>query len=460
MLANLGMETTTRLLLPDVAEALRTSPESVLELTDELHAADLAELAVELDPELALTLITTLPVETGARLLESLEPAKRLELFGHLAEQIRDRAVAIAEAMAPDERADLFGELPEELRTALLGKMEREESRDVRQLLAYPEGSAGSIMTTAFIAVAAELTVRQAIELVRTSAEEMETIYAAYAVDPNGVLVGVVSLRDLVIAKGERTILETMEPNVISLEAESDKGEAARLIAKYDLLALPVTDRAHRLVGIITVDDVVDLIQEEAGEDVQKLGGVAPLEGSYFETGFWEFVRKRATWLVVLFFGELLTGSAMHHYTGTFEKVAALMWFIPLIISSGGNAGSQSASLMIRGLAVGEVKPSDYLRVVSRELTMGLALGLALAVVGAARVLLWPDTRSFGFVGTVSLSIVGVVTLGAVVGGGFPLLLKRLGLDPAVSSTPFIASLVDVLGLVLYFEIARALLLP
>lgn len=452
------METTTRLLLPDVAEALRSSPASVLELTDELHAADLAELAVELELELAMTLLSTLPVEPAARLVEALERAKRLELFGALAEKMQERAVEVAGVMAPDERADLFGELPEDLRSALLAKMPREEQRDVRQLLAYPEGAAGSIMTTAFVAVAAEQTVRQAIEQVRVSAEEMETIYAAYAVDPNGVLVGVVSLRDLVVAKGEKTILETMEPNVISLEAEADKGEAARLIAKYDLLALPVTDRTHRLVGIITVDDVVDLIQEEAGDDVQKLGGVAPLENTYFETGFWEFVRKRASWLVVLFLGELLTGTAMHHYTGTFEHVAALIWFVPLIISSGGNAGSQSASLMIRALAVGEVAPKDYVKVITRELSIGLSLGLALSIVGGVRVLLWPATRTVHFVGTVALSIVGVVTLGAVVGSGLPLLLRRLGLDPAVSSTPFIASLVDVLGLVLYFEIARAFL--
>ena len=458
MLANVGVETTTRLLLPDVAEALRSSPASVLELTDELHAADLAELATELEVDLAMILLATLPVEPAARLVGALEKTKRLELFGLLVEKSQARAVELAEVMAPDERADLFGELPEDVRTSLLAKLTREEQRDVRQLLAYPDGTAGSIMTTAFIAVAAEQTVRQAIEQVRVSAEEMETIYAAYAVDPNGVLVGVVSLRDLVVAKGEKTILETMEPNVISLEAEADKGEAARLIAKYDLLALPVTDRTHRLVGIITVDDVVDLIQEEAGDDVQKLGGVAPLEGAYFETGFWEFVRKRLMWLVVLFLGELLTGNAMHHYTATFENVAALIWFVPLIISSGGNAGSQSASLMIRALAVGEVKPSDFAKVLVRELSIGLSLGLALALVGALRVLLWPATRTMVFVGTVSLSIVGVVTAGTVIGSALPLLLRRLGLDPAVSSTPFIASLVDVIGLVLYFEIARAFL--
>jgi len=452
------MENVTRLLLPDVAEALRNDPRSVVELTEELHPVDLADLCAELDDGLQLALVRALPVVDGARLLEALERQERVDLFGRLATAALDAAVDVAEAMAPDERADLFGELSEDTRTALLAKMERAESRDVQQLLAYPEDTAGALMTTNFVALSGEATCARAIEDVRRSAAEMETIYEAYAVDPHGTLLGVVSLRDLVLAKADKAIAEVMQPNVISVDVEADQEECARLIAKYDLLALPVMDRARRIVGIITVDDVVDVLQDEATEDAQKLGAVEPLEDSYFNTGFWALVKKRYKWLVILFVGGLFTGTAMKSFAGELRLVPALLLMVPLIISSGGNAGSQSASLMIRALAVGEVRPRDFARIVLRELAIGLALGVLLSVVGLGRVLLWPETRSTAFVLTVCSAIVGVVALGATVGAGLPLVLRRLGLDPAVSSTPFIASLVDVLGLVMYFELARLFL--
>ncbi|MBI4510944.1 MAG: magnesium transporter [Deltaproteobacteria bacterium] len=452
------MESVTRLILPDVSEALRSDPSSVVEMTEELHSADLADLAAKLEPDLALRLLLALPVEQSSRLIEALERDKRVELFAQLCNQDLATAVSIAEGMAPDERADLFGELAEEMRAALLGRMEHAESRDVRQLLAHPEGTAGALMTTNFVALPADITVAHAIENVRKSAEEMETIYDAYAVDPHGTLLGTVSLRQLVLAPADKTIADVMEPNVIAVDVEADQEEVARVIAKYDFLALPVIDRSRRIVGIVTVDDVVDVLEEEATEDVQRLGAVEPLEHAYFQTGFWEFVRKRSSWLVVLFLGELATGSAMHHYTATFEQFASLVWFVPLIISSGGNAGSQSASIMIRALAVGEVRPRDFARVIGRELGIGLALGITLSVFGMGRVFLWEATRTMAMAWTISLSIVTVVVLGAVFGAGFPLLLRRVGVDPAVSSTPFVASFVDVLGLMVYFEIARVLL--
>lgn len=458
MLVPPAMETTTRLLLPDVAEALRTAPQSVVELTEELHPADLAELAAALDDELAIRLVQVLPVADGARLLESLDHGRRVELFGQLAANDTARAADLAEGMAPDERADLIGELTEEGRIALLGAMEHAESRDVRQLLSYPEGTAGALMTTNFVALAADQSVSRAIEDVRRSAAEMETIYEAYAVDPHGTLLGVISLRDLVIAPADKLISDIMEPNVIAVAVDSDQEEVARLIAKYDFLALPVIDRSRRIVGIVTVDDVVDVIEEEATEDVQKLGAVEPLEDTYFQTTFWAFVRKRAPWLIILFIAGFATSSAMRHLSTTFDQIVPLLWFVPLIISAGGNAGSQSASLMIRALAVGEVRPRDFGRVIVRELAMGLVLGTLLGVFGVGRALAWDVTRTTAMVGAVSVTIVAVVTFGSVLGAGLPLLLRRLGLDPAVSSTPFIASLSDVVGLVIYFQIARMFL--
>ncbi len=449
------METTTRLLLPDVSEALRSDPASVVEMTEELHPADLADLVGALDDELALKLLKALPVEEGARLLEALGEDRRTVLVQNMAASDKPAMVELVEEMSPDEAADLVAELPEATRNEILIEMPQEEQRDLRQLLAYPEGTAGALMTTNFVGVAASDTVSEAIEAIRRDAAEMETINYAYAVDEHGTLLGVVSLRDLVLSKGDKKIAEIMTPTAIAVDDNEDQEEVVRLAAKYDLLAVPVIDRNRRIVGIITVDDVVDVIEEEATKDAQQMGAVAPLEHGYFQTSFWDFVRKRASWLIVLFLGELFTGTAMRYYTTEMESVAALMWFVPLIISSGGNAGSQSASLMIRALAVEEVKPSDFVKVIGRELGIGIALGGALAVVGMGRVLLWPATRTAAMVFTVSLAIMAVVTIGAVVGSGFPLVLKKLGMDPAVSSTPFIASLVDVLGLVVYFEIAR-----
>jgi magnesium transporter len=453
------METTTRLLLPDVSEALRSDPASVVEMTEELHPADLADLVGALDDELALKLLKALPVEEGARLLEALDEDRRTTLASQMAASDRPAMVELVEEMSPDEAADLVADLPEETRNEILIEMPQEEQRDLRQLLAYPEGTAGALMTTNFVAVAAHDTVSEAIEAIRRDAEEMETINYAYAVDEHGTLLGVVSLRDLVISRGDKRIAEIMKPNTIAVDDNEDQEEVVRLAAKYDLIAVPVIDRNRHMVGIITVDDVVDVIEEEATKDAQQMGAVAPLEHTYFNTSFWSFVRKRAPWLAFLFVAGFATSAAMKGLTGTFENYAALLWFVPLIISAGGNAGSQSATLMIRALAVDEVTPKDFYRVILRELVMGLALGIILAVFGVGRALAWDATRTMAIVLTVSLSVLVVVTVGSMIGAGLPLLLKRAGMDPAVSSTPFIASLSDVMGLLIYYEIARALVL-
>ena len=453
------METTTRLLLPDVSAALRTDPSLVVEMTEELHPADLADLCAALDDDLAILLIKALPVEEGARLLEAMAEDRRSPLIEQLANADSPRTVELVEEMAPDEAADMVADLTEATQAALLGKLEPEESRDLRQLMSYPEGTAGSMMTTNFVTVAAETTILEAIEIIRGEAAEMETINNAYAVDPHGILLGVVSLRDLVLARADKKIADIMEPNVMAVGDEDPDNEVIRIAAKYDLIAVPVLDRNRHIVGIITVDDVVDVIEEKADEEVQRIGAVAPLTDTYFQTSFWSFVFKRAPWLMFLFVAGFATSAAMRELTDTFDKIAPLLWFVPLIISSGGNAGSQSATLMIRALAVEEVKPSDFLKVIWRELAMGLALGVLLGVFGIGRALAWNATRTGAMVATVSLSIVVVVTLGSMIGAGLPLLLKRLGLDPAVSSTPFIASLSDVMGLVIYYEIATTFVL-
>ncbi len=449
------MDSTTRLILPEVREALETDPSVLAELTDEMLPADLADLAEQLEPELAQRLLRVLPVDITARLLENCEEEQRNELFAHLATEDLDSAAAITDEMAPDDRADLYAELPDDLRTQLLAKIDPEESRDIRALLAYPEDSAGGVMTTDFVAIAATTTVGEAIELVRKIAQETETIYVVYVVDSHGTLQGVASLRDLVTSAVGKTVEDIMNPNVVSVDVETDQEELAHLMKKYDLLALPVVDRSHHVVGIITVDDVLDVVEEEATEDAHKVGAVEPIEKPYMATTVWGFFRARAPWLVILFIVQFFSGNVLQHYSHVpVASVVMLMWFVPLIISSGGNAGSQSATLIIRAMAIGEIEAKDAMKILGRELLIGVALGVVLGVVGAGRVMMWDATRGLEMAAAIGTSVAVVVVFGAFIGAGIPLLLNRLRIDPAVSSTPLVASLVDIGGLILYFEVA------
>jgi magnesium transporter len=450
------METTTRLLLPEVIEALQKNPQEILALTEELHPADLAEIAVELESELAGRLLQVLPADDAARLLEACELDDMLRLFEPLVKESMEHAVAITALMAADDRVDLYAMLSPEMRSALLDEIDDEESRDIRQLLAYPEDSAGALMTTDFVALPAHKTAAEAIDLVRDGAAEMETIYTAYAVDPHGTLLGAVSLRDLVTSPADRTIDGIMNPNIVAVHAEDDQEDAARILAKYDLLAMPVVDRTHRILGIITVDDLMDVVEEEATEDAQRMGAVEPLETPYVSTPIRQIIRARAPWLMALFIAVMATENVLEYYSHSgMVSVTMLLWFVPMIVSSGGNSGSQSATLVIRAMAVGRLDGADTLMVLRRELLVGAILGLIVGCIGVVRVLITESTRSLEMAATMGLSVMCVVTVGAFVGSGVPILLRRLRIDPAVSSTPFIASVLDLAGLIVYFEIAH-----
>jgi magnesium transporter len=439
------------LLAPDLEEALRENPAQAAELVEELHAADLAEVIEGLKDESAVTMVATLPLPIAAGTLDAMDHARRLVLFEKLD---RGLAARIAELMSADERADLFQELTEPVRADVLGRMPKEEVRDVRELIRYPETSAGGLMTTDYVALAPELTVERAIEQVRRTAESKETIYEAYAVDPNGTLLGSVSLRVLVLARAGQTITAVMNADAVSVLPQTDRDEVARLFQRYGLLALPVVDDARKLLGIVTVDDVVTVIKEEQVEDIQRLGAVRPTVTPYFGTEFWTFVRIRAGWLVALFIGEILTASALEHYSWATKAVNAITVFLPLIISSGGNAGSQSSAIVIRGMALGEFGVGDAVKILWRELRMGLALGLILGVIGVIRALVVGHSGGGGMSIAVGVALVACVAFGAVVGSGLPILIRRLGFDPAVSSGPFVASIVDVLGIVIYVQMA------
>src|SRR5215471_5710125 len=413
------------LLAPDLEETLRTNPAHAAELAEELHAVDLAELLDGLADEQAVLLTAALPIPASAAALDVMVLVRREQLFEKID---RGLAARIAGFMSADERADLFQALPDQIRAELLARMPQDASLDVRELLRYPESSAGGLMTTDYVALDAQITVERAIDEVRRTAAQKETIYEAYAVDPNGTLLGVVSLRDLVLARAGQPISAIMDADVISVPPEMNQEDVARLFEHYDMLALPVVDATRKLLGIVTVDDVVTVLKKEQAEDIQKMGAVQPTEQPYFATEFWTFVKKRAGWLIAIFLGEILTASVLEHYEAARRAFQALEVFVPLIISSGGNTGAQASSLVIRGLALEDI--------------------------GLVRAAFVGHSGGGGMAVAVGLSLVACVTFGSVVGAGLPLLIKRLKLDPAVSSGPFIASLVDVLGIIIYMNIA------
>ena len=443
------------LLGPEIEEALRTNPAQLLELVEELHAADLAEVVAELADEPAAKLLATLPADLALEIFSFLELPRRVELFTACD---RASAVKLANEMPPDDRADLFAALPEEVAAELLGRMEKEEAADVKELLTWPATSAGGIMTTAYAALSPDHSIEQAIEEVRRSAEEMETVVDVYAVDPGGTLLGAVSLRDLMLAKKGQKVRDVMDPSTRSVDADVDREEVARLFGHYALTTMPVVEPdTRRMLGIVTVDDVVDVMQAIQTEDVHRMAAVSPIEDPYMQASVWMLVRRRLPWLVVLFVAEMFTSYTLRGYHWVEQLIEVMSMYVPLIISAGGNSGSQSSGLLVRALAVGEVTSSQWLKVLWRELAQGLVLGGILAVIGYFRAVApFPVGMGNGAqVGlVVATSVMGVIVLGTVVGSMLPLIFKRLGFDPAVTSAPFIAVLVDVAGLVIYFNVA------
>jgi magnesium transporter len=441
------------LLGPDIKKLLKEDPDSLQGLLDEIHAEDLADIISELDPDEAGLLLSRLPAEEAAPIFERLEGHEQEELI----EQMPPASVAeIASEMSADNRADLFSVLPSAMGEQLfeaLEKVDPEAAQEVRDIEKWPETSAGHLMTPDFVSVSPRMRVSEALEIVRTRARERdEFVYVVYAIDRNR-LAGVASLRDLLVADPLQGIAEIMRSNVISAPPTMDQEEVARRMAKYDLNVMPVVADDGRVLGVITIDDIIDVLVQEQTEDVQRIGGIEPLDVPYFQTSFVTFIRKRAGWLIVLFVEEFFTQTALRHYDPVMEAVKGALLYVPLLISAGGNSGSQSSTLVIRGLALGEIKLADWWRILVRESIMGILLGLIISVIAMGRVMMYPD-QSFLFALTVGLTVLCIIASGCTVGSMLPLVLKRLGIDPATSSTPFIASLVDTLGVIIYAHVA------
>ncbi len=376
-------------------------------------------------------------------------------------------------ALPPDDLADVLQEASEEERPLLFGLLDEASRREINALMAYSEDEAGGLMNPRYARLRPDMTVDEAISyLRRQTRERVESIYYAYALDQESRLLGVVSFRQLMMARGDARVRDVMARDVVTVHDEMDQEAVGRLFAQHDLLAIPVVDHAGRMKGIVTADDIVDVVREEATEDIQKIGGSAALEAPYLQVGFLEMVKKRGGWLVLLFVGEMFTASAMGRFEHAIQRAAVLSMFIPLIISSGGNCGSQASTLVIRAIALGELRLRDWWRVFLRELAAGFALGLLLGSLGFLRIALWqhgfqhPDDSTLGFYGehylllgaTVALSVMSVALWGTLAGALLPFALKRLRLDPASASAPLVATLVDVTGLLLYFSVAVTLL--
>jgi magnesium transporter len=364
--------------------------------------------------------------------------------------------------MPPDDVADVLPEFPSEDRGELLGMLDDSSRREVNALLAYSEDEAGGLMNPRFARVRPEMTVEEAIRYVRRQAPNLETIYYVYVLDGEQRLLGVVSFRELLLSPGEKLVREVMHEEVITVPEELDQEAVARVIAQHDILAVPVVDAERRVKGIVTVDDVVDVVETEATEDIQKIGGSVALDAPYLQTSVREMILKRAGWLAVLLVGEMFTTSALSLYEERFTKILIIL--LPLILSSGGNSGSQATTLIVRAMALGQVRLRDWWRIARRELSSGLALGAILALLGFARILVghwWfgDFTEHFLYVGfAVGISLIGVVTLGTLIGSLLPLVLRALRFDPASASAPVVATLLDVSGVLIYFNVAFALL--
>jgi magnesium transporter len=415
-----------------------------------------------------------------------LSPEERVESFGFLSPEeaqdffldmraadqlmiVRQSPPAIRRSwlrlLAPDDAADLLQEARPEERAELMALLDPTTRREVSTLLAYEEDDAGGLMSPRYARLRPDMTVDEAIGYLRMQARQsVETINYAYVLDSQQRLLGVMSLRELFTAPGDRQVADVTRTDLVSAAEDTDQEEISQLFSRYDLIAVPVLDPEGRMKGIVTVDDIVDVVEQEATEDIQKMGGSEALDAPYLQVGLLSMVRKRAGWLSALFLGELLTATAMGYYEKEIARAAVLAIFIPLIISSGGNSGSQATTLIIRALALSEVRLRDWWRVFRRELVAGLGLGAILGALGYTRIVIWQ--QAFGTYGahglliafTVAMSLVGVVLWGTLIGSSLPFVLRRLGFDPASASAPFVATLVDVTGLIIYFSVASLIL--
>lgn len=427
---------------------------------ESLHPAAVASALEEFTPEEVWRVLAQTSIQNQAAIFEYFPIEFQVEMVEGAG---RQHIAKLIEQMSPDDRADLLRRLMPRVAEALLRLVDEADRRDIAQLVKFDENTAGAMLTTDYAWVPAHITVSEAIDRLRLQAPDKETIYYIFVLDEGRKLQGVVSLRELILAPRYQHIRDLMERAPIKVHVNDDREKVAQELARYDLLAIPVVDDDNRLVGIVTHDDVIDVVVEEATEDVHRMGGVGTVDENYLEARFVTLWRKRAVWLACLFGAELLTFTAMAAYEDALKAVVVLSLFIPLILSTGGNSGSQAATLIIRAMSLGQVSPSQWWRVMRHEVLMGLALGLTLGTIGYLRAVVTPETvlgnvNRWELALVIGFSVAMICVWGTLIGSSLPLVFRSVGIDPAFAASPFVATLVDVTGIIIYFNIALLIL--
>ena len=443
-------------LLERIHLRLDESMVGIAEQLADLDAADLAELLNQLTLAEAAAVVSLLPVTRAIEICDQPTMRRRAAILEKLEP---DRVAQILEGLSADERTDIIQKMGLHERHRILPKLKPEIRKELEGLLQYPAHTAGGIMTTEFVQLSPLMNVGEALKHIRSVAREKESIYACYVMEPGtGHLLGAVSLRDLVMADLEKPVTEVMRRKPITVNALDDQEAVAKKIAKYNLLAVPVLEKDASLVGFVTVDDVIDVLVEEQTEDLLRMAGVEPgaLDKPYFDNPILRVVRKRIGWLLLLFVAEMFTGTVLRHYESELAAMVALSFFIPLLIGTGGNAGSQTVTTIIRSIALGEIRLRQAGRVLAREMTIGVMIGVLVGTVAFFRTLLWGQPTPMAF--TVAITVLVICTWSTTVGSLIPIAAERFGVDPAVLSAPLITTLVDATGLVIYFSIAKVIL--
>lgn len=416
--------------------------------------AELAELLLEIEKEYKVLLFRALPREVSTQVFSHIESDERDQLLNELTDGETRRLLA---DMSPDDRTSLLEELPAKVTKSLMNMLSTEDLKEARFLLGYPEESIGRLMTPDFVAVQSEFTISETIEHIRKFGKDSETIYRVYVVDDNGRLIDDILLKDLILSEESKVISELMDDSFLSLSAFDDREEAVRMFEKYDVLALPVVDSNGIIVGIVTFDDIYDVSEEEATEDFQRTSGINPLDQSYLSASIRKIYLKRIPWLLAMVFANFLTASVISHYDYVTVAFVSIVAFIPLLTGTGGNSGTQSSVLIIRGIATGDIKYKDWFSVFKKEIVVGLLLGFTLAIVAFIRGYL-ESNNSFNLAWTVSFSLIILILWANIIGSTLPIILHKMKLDPAVISGPLITTIVDVSGLLIYFNVALYLL--
>ena len=419
----------------------------------EMKSADISEILDELDKEQAVILFRLLSKEKAGMAFSYMETDMREKLIKDLTDtELKN----ILDELFMDDTVDLIEEMPSNVVTRILRNVDKNDRKIINELLKYPEDSAGSIMTTEFIDLKEDMTIEQALDRIRQIGTDSETIYTCYVLGKNRKLQGIISIKELLLAKEETLIADNMETNIISVNTLEDQAEVAKKFDKYDLYALPVVDNENRLVGIVTVDDAINVLQDEAEEDFEKMAAMAPTEESYFETSVFKHAKNRIVWLLILMLSSAITGTIITKYENAFAAVPLLVAFLPMLMDTGGNCGSQSSTLIIRGLATDELEVKDVFKILWKEIRIAVIVGISLATINGLRI--FAQYKNLQLACTVGLSITTTVILSKSIGCLLPLLAKKLKLDPAIMAAPLITTIVDILSVLVYFNIATAIM--